>query len=173
MTESAQPGDGLFEKLAVYREDVFRVCLGFSRDAAAAEDLCQDVFLKAFARGDDLRSPGGARIWLLRIARTTCLDRIRRDSRRPTISLDSLPGPIASPAAPDPPAESEPGLRRIKAAAARLPRRQREVFVLREYGGLSYDEIARTLKIKPGTVMSRLNRARRAVTQAAGEGSHE
>ena len=47
------------------------------------------------------------------------------------------------------------------------------MFVLREYGGLSYDEIAATLKIKLGTVMSRLNRARKAVAQAAREGSHE
>lgn len=172
-----EPGDGLFDRLAAYREDVFRVCLGFSRDAAAAEDLCQDVFLKAFARGESLRNPAGSRIWLLRIARTTCLDRIRHDGRRPTISLDSLPGPVAVPVQPAQvmatAAERDAGLRRIKAAAARLPRRQREVFVLREYGGLSYDEIAATLKIKPGTVMSRLNRARKAVAQAVREGSHE
>ncbi len=166
-------GDGLFDRLAACREDVFRVCLGFSRDAVAAEDLCQDVFLKAFAHGGELRHPDLSRIWLLRIARTTCLDRIRREKRRLTISMDRLPGPVAAAADPDPPADSDPILARIRAASARLPRRQREVFVLREYGGLSYEEIARTLTIKIGTVMSRLNRARRAVTRAVREGSHE
>lgn len=189
---SDEPGngsDGLFGRLTAYREDVFRVCLGFSRDAAEAEDLCQDVFLKAFARGSDLRNPEGARIWLLRIARTTCLDQIRHDGRRPTISLEALPRGIASPETmgsqaaesvrlpgEDLQARRESALALVKAAAARLPRRQREVFVLREYGGLSYDEIAATLAIKLGTVMSRLNRARKAVAVAvrqASEGSHE
>ncbi|MCX6560716.1 MAG: RNA polymerase sigma factor [Candidatus Aminicenantes bacterium] len=164
-----EPGDGLFDRLVACREDVFRVCLGFSRNPADAEDLTQDVFLKAFARRDALRNPYGSKIWLLRIARTTCLDRIRRDRRRPTISLNSLPRPAMDMARPDPPVDSGADLRRIKAAAARLPRRRREVFVLREYGGLSYEEIARTLKIKIGTVMSRLNRARKAVAEAARE----
>ena len=103
-----EPGDGLFERLAAYREDVFRVCLGFSRNSADAEDLCQDVFIKAFARGDALRNPGGSRIWLLRIARTTCLDRIRRERRRPTISLDSQPRHEVAQALPDPPARARP-----------------------------------------------------------------
>lgn len=179
MTESVEagvpsgPGDGLFARLAAYREDVFRVCLGFSRDAAAAEDLCQDVFLKAFARGDALRNPGGARIWLLRIARTTCLDGIRREKRRPTVSLGSLPHPVVDLARPDSSVDRDSDLRRIKAAVARLPRKQREVLILREYGGLSYEEIAQTLKTKLGTVMSRLNRARRAVAAAAREKSRE
>ncbi len=181
--------DGLFGRLTAYREDVFRVCLGFSRDAAEAEDLCRDVFLKAFGRGETLRSLEGARIWLLRIARTTCLDWIRFNSRRPTISLEALPRGIATTEtmgaqAADcvhPPGENlqarrETALARVKSAAADLPRRQREVFILREYGGLSYEEIAHTLKIKLGTVMSRLNRARKAVVAAvrqASEESHE
>ncbi len=165
--------DGLFERLAAFREDVFRVCLGFSRNAADAEDLCQEAFLKAFARKSDLRHPDGSRIWLLRIARTTCLDRIRREKRRPTVSLDSLPRPVGDEARSDPPAGEESALNWIKAAVGRLPRRQREALVLREYGGLSYEEIALTLKIKPGTVMSRLHRARRAVAGAAKEKGRE
>jgi len=54
--------NGLFGKLTAYREDVFRICLGFSRNAADAEDWCQDVFLKAFAKSEDLRDPRGMRI---------------------------------------------------------------------------------------------------------------
>lgn len=172
--------DGLFGRLTAYREDVFRVCLGFSRDAAEAEDLCQDVFLKAFARGESLRNPDGSRVWLLRIARTTCLDWIRFNSRRPTISLEALPRGIALPETMGPgenlQVRRETALARVKSAAARLPRRQREVFILREYGDLSYEEIAHTLEIKLGTVMSRLNRARKAVVAAvrqASEESHE
>lgn len=167
------PGDGLYEKLSAFREDIFRVCLGFSRNVADAEDLCQDVFLKALVRRDALRDLGGARIWLLRIARTTCLDRIRREKRRPTVSLDAVPGAAASVTAGLSPSDPGPALLRIKQAVGRLPRKQREVFVLREYAGLSYEEIVRTLGLKMGTVMSRLNRARRAVAAEAGEESHE
>ena len=166
------PSDGFYEGLSGHREDIFRICLGFSRNVADAEDLCQDVFLKAILRRDDLRDPGGARIWLLRIARTTCLDRIRRDRRRPTVSLEVLSDPAAAAIAVPPPADPGPALRRIKEAVGRLPRKQREVFVLREYGGLSYEEIGRTLEIKAGTVMSRLNRARRAVAAEAKEERH-
>lgn len=163
------PDEGLIESFAACRDDIFRLCLGYSRNVTEAEDLCQDVFVKALGRRDSLRSPEGLRVWLLRIARTTCLDGLRRAKRRPTVSLESHPGPIPDEAASDPPADPGPGLRVIKDAVRGLPRKQRDVFVLREYAGLSYREIAATLKTRPGTVMSRLNRARRSVIRAARE----
>lgn len=95
-----EPGDGLFDRLAAG--------LGFSHNSADAEDLTQDVFLKAFARRDALRNPDGSKIWLLRIARTTCLDRIRRDKHRPTVSLDSIARPVMDMARPDPPVDAGP-----------------------------------------------------------------
>jgi RNA polymerase sigma-70 factor (ECF subfamily) len=164
-----EPGDGLFEKFAACREDVFRVCLGFSRNFVDAEDLCQDVFVKALARADDLREPGKSRIWLLRIARTTCLDHLRWTKRRPTVPLDRFPGALKDPGQPEAPVAAAPDIGRVKDAVRRLPRKQRDVFVLREYGGLSYEEIALTLKTKLGTVMSRLSRARRAVARIVEE----
>ncbi len=176
MKETAQvtsSEQALLDGLLAWREDVFRVCLGFTRNPADAEDLCQDVFLKAFARRDTLRNPGAPRIWLLRVARTTCLDHIRREKRRPTVRLDNLPGAARVEDPPDTPSDLEPRLARLKAAVGLLPRRQREVFVLREYGGLSYEDIARTAGIKVGTVMSRLSRARRAVIDAAREDDHD
>ena len=56
-------------------------------------------------------------------------------------------------------------LRLLKGAIQKLPRKQQHVFVLKEYGDLSYQEIAKTLKIELGTVMSRLNRARQAIKE--------
>jgi RNA polymerase sigma-70 factor (ECF subfamily) len=167
------PSNGLFGKLTAYREDVFRICLGFSRNAADAEDWCQDVFLKAFVKAEDLRDHGGMRIWLLRIARTTCLDHHRRRQRFPTVPIETLPEPAADLPTPELLSEISDGLRRLKDAVRRLPWRQREVFVLREYGGLSYEDLACTLGVRPGTIMSRLNRARRAVAAAVEEESHE
>lgn len=160
--------DALFGRLAAYREDVFRVCLGFSRNAADAEDLCHDVFLKAFDRADDLREPSTMRIWLLRIARTTCLDRHRRLRRRPTVPLDAAPDPPSEAPGPERAGEILEDRARLKAGLRSLPRRQREILVLREYGGLSYEDLARTLDLPAGTVMSRLNRARKALAEALG-----
>jgi len=160
------PGEVLFARLAAYREDVFRLCLGFSRNAADAEDLCHDVFLKAFARVPGLREPAGMRIWLLRIARTTCLDHHRRLRRLPTVPMDSAPDAAAVPPGPEGLSEANEERLRLKAAIRALPRKQREILVLREYAGLSYDDLARILHVRPGTVMSRLNRARKAVTAA-------
>lgn len=161
--------DGRFRELIGYKEDVFRVCLGFSRNFADAEDLCQDAFLKAFARADDLRQPGSLRIWLLRIARTTCLDHSRRMRRSPIDLADVVPDTTADPRTPETVSEVNESFRRLKEAVQSLPRKQREVFVLREYGGQTYEDLSRILKIKPGTVMSRLNRARRAINAAMKE----
>jgi RNA polymerase sigma-70 factor (ECF subfamily) len=161
--------DGRFRELIGYKEDVFRVCLGFSRNFADAEDLCQDAFLKAFARAGDLRQPGSLRIWLLRIARTTCLDHSRRMRRNPIDLADVVPDTPDDPHTPETVSEANESLRLLKDAVQSLPKKQREVFVLREYGGLSYEDLARVLKLRPGTVMSRLNRARRAITAAMKE----
>jgi len=165
--------DAIFRRLLDFREDVFAVCLGMARNASDAEDLCHDVFLKAFARTDGIRRPGALRVWLLRIARTTCLDHHRRRRRLSTVSVEDLPesstADIRTPASISAAAED---VRRLKDAIARLPRKQREVLVLREYGELSYEDLSRTLNLRPGTVMSRLNRARLAVASAMEE-SHD
>ena len=168
------PEDGLFRELLGYREDVFRVCLGLARNIADAEDLCQDVFLKAFARCGDIRQAGARRIWLLRIARTTCLDYHRRRRLVPMVPMEDVPEPSTSdPRTPDSVVESRDDLRRLKEVIRHLPRKHREVRVLREYGGLSYEDLSRTLGLRPGTVMSRLNRARQAVASAMEVISHE
>ncbi len=167
------PGDGPIREITGYREDVFRVCLGFSRNAADAEDLCQDVFLKAFARAGDLRQPGSLRIWLLRVARTTCLDHLRRMRRSPINTGYTVPDAADDRRTPEAISEADENLRRLKIAVRSLPRKLREIFVLREYGDLQYEDLARILKIRMGTVMSRLSRARRAVAAAMKEKGHE
>jgi RNA polymerase sigma-70 factor (ECF subfamily) len=161
--------EGRFQKFTAFREDVFRVCLGLTRNLQDAEDLCQCVFLKAFSKQRDLRNPESAKIWLLRIARTTCLDYLRKNQRRAAARLEMPAVPNVAPPRPDPAAAAGPALRRIKEAVLCLPRRQREVFVLREYGDLSYETMASVLKTRPGTIMSRLSRARRAVAEAVRE----
>jgi RNA polymerase sigma-70 factor (ECF subfamily) len=154
------------ENLMGYQEAIFRICLGFSRNPSDAEDLAQDVYLKAFRKIGTIRNPNSHREWLFRVARNVCLDHLKKarkvrlfpsrdESLEASTSDDILEGP----------AEAGDRLKRLKRAVARLPRKQKEVLILREYGHLSYQELARTLRIKEGTVMSRLNRARRAVVK--------
>jgi len=84
--------------------------------------------------------------------------------RNPIDLAGAVPDTAADPHTPEAVSEAKESLRRLKEAVHSLPKKQREVFVLREYGGLSYEDLARVLNLRPGTVMSRLNRARRAIT---------
>ena len=151
------------DHLLDHREDVFRICLGFCANYEEAEDLAQDVYVKACEGIDRLRDPGQARAWLLRITRNAGVDHFRRSRRRANL----LKSWTKAAPRPDVPVESEtardPRLAELKAAIAALPARYREVFVLREYGRLPYEEISRALGLKEGTVMSRLSRARARV----------
>lgn len=156
-----------------YREDVFRICLGFSRNPLDAEDLTQEVYLKAFRKIGSVHEPAALRAWLLRIARNTCLDhqkerRLFRLFQRSVTSDDARENPNQHEHL-----DTRERLVKLKEAVRRLPGKQKEVFVLREYGHLSYAELVETLGLKQGTVMSRLNRARRAVLDGMNEGNDE
>lgn len=157
----------LFEDMMSYQEDVFRICLGFSRNPADAEDLSQDVYLKAYQSLKKIRRPYAIKDWLVRVTRNTCLDH-QKKRRRAGLFLRRASQASAGPqgTAPESPADTNERLSLLKATVGRLPGKQKEIFVLREYGHLSYRDLARTLKIKEGTVMSRLNRARRTVIAA-------
>lgn len=158
----------VFQDLFGLRESVFRICLGFSRNYAEAEDLAQDVYVRAYAGWKTFRNPAQSREWLFRIAKNACLDRQKQDRRRATLLRR-----WAEDAKPNEPADAEnlaeSRLAGLKSAVRRLPKKLRSVFVLREYGHLSYDEIAVILGVAKGTVMSRLSRARAKIAGMMGE----
>jgi len=162
----------LFEEMMTYQEDVFRICLGFSRNPSDAEDLSQDVYLKAFQNVGKVHTPYALKEWLFRIARNTCLDHGRKRRIVRFFEITARPDNAVETRTPESSADKGERLNSLKKAVSRLPAKQQEVFVLREYGHLSYQELAGTLGIKQGTVMSRLNRARRAVTDSVKEGHH-
>jgi RNA polymerase sigma-70 factor (ECF subfamily) len=162
----------LFDEMMAYKEDVFRICLGFSRNPSDAEDLSQDVYLKAFQKVGKVHTPYALKEWLFRIVRNTCLDHGKKRRVVRCFEKTAHPENAFETRTPESSAEMGEHLNTLKKAVSRLPKRQREVFVLREYGHLSYQELARTLGIKEGTVMSRLNRARRAIIDSVNEGLH-
>lgn len=151
-----------FEMLLSYQELVFRLCLGFARDPAEAEDLSQEVYLKALKKIKTLKDPAVAKEWLLRITRNTCLDYQKKSRSRCRLSLESQ-ADFKERMNPETLLEKKELRQILKGAISRLPRRQKEILILREYGDLSYEEIASVLQIKKGTVMSRLNRARQSL----------
>lgn len=168
-------GDGakLFEEMMTYQEAVFRICLGFSRNPLDAEDLSQEVYLKAYKSLGKIHSPFAVKEWLFRIARNTCLDHVKKRRIIRLFERTASPDHVVDTMTPETSAVTAERLKSLKGAVSRLPKKQREVFVLREYGQLSYEELARTVGAKAGTVMSRLNRARTAVANFIKETGHE
>ncbi len=162
----------LFEKLMTLREDVFKICLGFSRNAADAEDLAQDVYLKAYRNIKTVHNPYAVKEWLFRIARNTCLDHKKRTRISQLFARFSTGPQVVESGTVEAGTEVSERLAVLKNAVERLPKKQREVFVLREYGHLNYDDLARAVGARPGTVMSRLNRARKTVTNLMNEAGH-
>ena len=163
----------LGQEMMTYQEDVFRICLGFSRNTSDAEDLTQDVYLKAYRKIGTVHEPAALKAWLFRIARNTCLDqqkerRLFRLFQRTVTTDDARENPNQNEHL-----DTRERLAKLKEAVRRLPGKQKVVFVLREYGHLSYSELAETLGLKQGTVMSRLNRARRAIVDFLNEGNDE
>lgn len=128
-----------------------------TRNDHDAADIVQDACLKAWRFFDDLRA-GDAKAWFLSIVRTTVIDRLR--ARRQYVEVnDGL-------AASTPAAGPAPGFEHIGEVLASLPHAWREVLVLREVEGLTYQQIGVVLGTPVGTVMSRLARARDAAQGA-------
>ena len=132
---------------------VYRMC----GDANLAEDAAQEAFIRAWQHLANYRPRSPFRNWVYRIATNVALDVLRREKE--TVDVEVLPltssnrGPEATVA------RKERG-ERVRQAVLALPPASRAALVLREYEGLSYQEIADTLDIPIGTVMSRLNYAR-------------
>ncbi len=161
----AQAGDRLaFGNLVrTYRPGVVNVVYRMCGDAALAEDAAQDTFVRAWEHLNSFRprsdSPGASfRNWLYRIATNCAVSELRR--RRPTVNIDDLALPDDR-RGPERRAELAERVEVVRQAVLALPEASRSALILREYEGLSYRDIAETLEIPIGTVMSRLAYARR------------
>jgi RNA polymerase sigma-70 factor (ECF subfamily) len=153
-----------------YGGRIARLVRGFVRNEQDAQDVAQDAFLKAFARLDRFDGRSAFYTWLYRIAANTAMDHNKKVRRRPAPLPLEAPREEEdgrkgiSPAAPGPSpvqgAMTAELRRKIDEAMDSLPDVYRQVVVLRELEGLSYDDMARALGVSRGTVESRLFRAR-------------
>jgi RNA polymerase sigma-70 factor (ECF subfamily) len=141
-----------------YLRTVSGLCHALLRDRGEAEDATQQTFLsahRALLNGTDPREPAA---WLATIARNECWTRIRTRMREP-LPVRELETASAE---PDPYAEAvrRADLAALWSAIEELPRPQRDALLLREFGGLSYDELAEALAVSGSAVESLLFRAR-------------
>lgn len=148
-----------------YRVKVFNLAFSLTRDRDTADDLAQEVFIKAYFALPrfELRSEFGT--WLYRIAINHVRDFLRKTSRMRRLSIDEIKeGSI--------PQEDETMKREkeqseeqrtkiVRRAIQVLPEKHQVILILRDIQGLSYEEITKILRISPGTVDSRLHRARK------------
>ncbi len=139
---------------------VFRFC----NDPALAEDATQEAFLRAWLNLPSFRPGSSLRNWLYRIAINAALDDLRR---KPEQSLDDEKVVLEADRVADPEQllVAKERTASVQKAIQALPEAARSVLILREYGDLSYREIAEILDIPFGTVMSRLNYARNRLGQ--------
>lgn len=122
-------------------------------DPASADDLTQEVFLRALRSASGFRGDATARTWLLAIARRTAADEIRRRQR--SRRLSETVERIAPPTVPD-----HAGELALHELIATLDEDRRTAFVLTQVLGLSYVDAAKTCEVAIGTIRSRVARAR-------------
>ncbi len=176
LVDRAQNGErAAFQKLVErYQDKVFSICYGKVGDEHDAKDVSQDVFIKVYRYLDGFNKDAKFYTWLYRIAVNTCIDFLRKQSRRDKVDYDDTIGrdeeylegddmlmPSNLGLNPDEALDRKELRKEMLAALEELSEKHRTILNLREVEGLSYREIADVLEISKGTVMSRLYHARR------------
>jgi RNA polymerase sigma-70 factor, ECF subfamily len=143
-----------------YRRLVLHVAFRSMGDMSLAEDVTQEAFIKVYRGLPKYRPEKPFVHWLRRVVGNTVLDELRK--RKPIVSLDGMEQPPASNEEDPQDVTDQHGVQQaVRHAIAGLPPRYREIITLQVFGELTYEEIARTLKMPLGTVMWRLNMAKR------------
>ncbi len=172
LIQRARRGDRTaFEALVDrWQKPVYHQALRLLNNREDAADVTQEVFLKLWRALPDFRGESSLSTWLYRLTDNTAIDLLRREKkRRGDLSLDDENLAVCTPASPASSPQEQAERRELQSvvadALARLNPEHRRVLVLRELNGLSYEEIGRILTLNPGTVKSRIARARLALAK--------
>jgi RNA polymerase sigma-70 factor, ECF subfamily len=164
-----QPVAG-FEELAIpLTNAAYNLARWLVQNDRDAEDLVQETYLKALRNFSSFQPGTNFRAWIFRILRNTFLNSRTTLESRMTVELDcdeDLPSLSAGCASPESLLIDNSDIAALRAAIEQLPSSYREAILLSDVEGLAYREIADTLGIPIGTVMSRLSRARKALRNA-------
>lgn len=160
-----------FERMVLpHRDALYGHALSLTHNPDEAEDLVQETTLRALRGFGSFRADGPIRAWLLTILRNLFINGYRTRVRAPrSVSLDALENP--DPVVPVEPSPERQVFSRMEnealaRAVANLPDEYREVLVLSDMRGMSYQEISEQIGVPIGTVRSRLSRARSRVRRA-------
>jgi RNA polymerase sigma-70 factor (ECF subfamily) len=152
------------ELVEAYKKKMYYFALDMVGNPADAEDISQEVFLKAFRGFKTFKRDAKLSSWLYRIAHNTSIDHLRRKSLAPEpvddAVLDAANSGFGRSEGPDPARTAESNLLKAKVEKAlqKVSTRERTVFLLRHYNDLMLDEIAETMQISTGSVKSYLFR---------------
>lgn len=155
--------------MARYRKRVFHLAYQFVGDFAESEDLVQEIFLKLYGTLSRFDASMSFKAWLTAVGRNYLIDHYRRHRKHRRLLDDSEETLRAIPdAAPSPMGNVERRERSeiLRRGLSALPDPLRRAVILRDVRGLSYQEIARDLRIPVGTVKSRINRGRSELAAA-------
>lgn len=171
LVRAAQKGDAAAFRTLVesYQRRVYQLALGMLKDPDEAMDIAQETFVRVHRYLPSFKGDSSFFTWTYRIAMNLCLDAQRRKGRGERVDLaDGDEAELE--AAMDPPSAALAGPQRaalnvelkgkLEEALASLSENHRAILLLRELEGLSYEELAKVLGIRKGTVMSRLFHAR-------------
>ena len=170
-----QGNEGAFRDLIrQYQPGLLGIAYGITLDREESLDIVQDVFLKVYTNIHSFRGDARLSTWLYRITINQCLNWKRRWRRKfkwhhagfETEGADSFPEFAADDDYPETLYQQKECQTILWKTVNRLPEEARAVFVLKEWEGLSYEAIAKVLRIKKGTVSSRLFYARQRLKEA-------
>ena len=170
LVEKAKQGDqSAFEQLVLENQNrAYSLALRLIGDREEAADLAQEAFVRAWQGLEQFQGGSSFATWVYRLTTNVCIDYLRKKKRReavePVVSLDDPDSGWAEPSTweRDPQRLLERSERgeALARGLEKLPDWQRQVLVLRELSGLSYQEIGQALSLDIGTVKSRIARAR-------------
>lgn len=159
--------DAFAELVRLYEKKVLALTNRMCKNPEDAAEAAQEAFLSAWQGLPDFRGDAAFSTWLYRLASNACIDLLRRENRHRDAAALSLnddetgfDAPSAEPL-PQEAAERREIREQVEAGLAALSPEHRQVLILREIHQQSYDEIARILALDPGTVKSRISRARK------------
>lgn len=154
-----------------YADTILRVSYTYLHSTQDAEDICQDVLLKALNRAERFESAEHERAWIIRVTINAAKDLLRRQSGRATVALDDIAEPVAPTRATERElaARAEGILERVMA----LPLEYREAIYLHYYEGYSIKQIAAIVHASESAVATRLSRGRSKLRPALEGVRHE
>jgi RNA polymerase sigma-70 factor, ECF subfamily len=172
MPEIVQIEGGFAHAALVCLDGLYRYAMALSHNQAEAEDLVQETYLRAVRASGQLAPDSNLKSWLYAILRNAWLNQVRHAHSGPRfVDMDDdqesgAAGQVRSNDDPYATYVRHVEHDHVRAAVNNLPPQYREVIVLREFEGLSYQEIGVILDCPAGTVMSRLSRARDRLREA-------